>query len=35
LGNDAYDAAVAKLETLRKEFSTWEKVSRGADFPKG
>jgi len=34
LGNDAYDAAVAKLESLRKEFSAWEKVSRGADFPK-
>ncbi len=34
LGNDAYEAATAKLEVLRKEFSTWEKVSRGADFPK-
>ena len=34
LGNDAYAAATAKLEVLRKEFSTWEKVSRGADFPK-
>jgi hypothetical protein len=27
-------AAVAKLESLRKEFSAWEKVSRGADSPK-
>ena len=34
LGNDAYNAAMANLEVLCKEFSTWEKVSRGADFPK-
>jgi hypothetical protein len=34
LGNDAYEAATAKLVKLRKEFSTWEAVSRGADFPK-
>jgi NAD(P)-dependent dehydrogenase (short-subunit alcohol dehydrogenase family) len=34
LGNDAYEAATAKLEDLRKEFSAWEAVSRGADFPK-
>ena len=34
LGNDAYDAAMAKLEELRTEFSAWEAVSRGADFPK-
>jgi NAD(P)-dependent dehydrogenase (short-subunit alcohol dehydrogenase family) len=34
LGNDAYEGATAKLEILRKEFATWEKVSRGADFPK-
>ena len=34
LGNDAYETAVAKLEDLRKEFSAWEAVSRGADFPK-
>ena len=34
LGNDAYQAATAKLEELRKEFSAWEMVSRGADFPK-
>jgi NADP-dependent 3-hydroxy acid dehydrogenase YdfG len=33
LGNDAYEAATAKLEGLRKEFSAWEAVSRGADFP--
>ena len=34
LGNAAYEAATAKLEDLRKEFSEWETVSRGADFPK-
>jgi NAD(P)-dependent dehydrogenase (short-subunit alcohol dehydrogenase family) len=34
LGNDAYELATAKLEDLRKEFSAWEAVSRGADFPK-
>ena len=34
LGNNAYEAATAKLEDLRKEFSAWEAVSRGADFPK-
>ena len=34
LGNDAYEAATAKLEDLRREFSEWEAVSRGADFPK-
>ena len=33
LGNAAYKAATAKLEDLRKEFSAWEAVSRGADFP--
>jgi len=35
LGNDAYQGATAKLEDLRKEFSAWEAVARGADFPKG
>ena len=35
LGNDAYEGATAKLEDLRKEFSAWEAVARGADFPKG
>ena len=34
LGNNAYEAATAKLEHLRLEFSEWEAVSRGADFPK-
>ena len=34
LGNNAYEAAMAKLEVLRREFSEWEAVSRGADFPK-
>jgi NAD(P)-dependent dehydrogenase (short-subunit alcohol dehydrogenase family) len=33
LGNDAFEGAMAKLKTLRKEFSAWEKVSREADFP--
>ncbi len=34
LGNDAYEAATAKLAELRKEFFAWEAVARGADFPK-
>lgn len=34
LGNDAYDGATAKLKELGKEFSAWETVARGADFPK-
>ena len=34
LGSDAYDGAVSKLDELREEFTAWEKVSRGADFPK-
>ncbi|NVN93474.1 MAG: oxidoreductase [Desulfuromonadales bacterium] len=34
LGNDAYEQATAKLEVLRREFSAWEAVSRGADFQK-
>ncbi len=33
LGNDAYQSAIAKLDDLREEFSEWESVSRGADFP--
>ncbi len=33
LGNDAYDGAISKLDDLRDEFTTWETVSRGADFP--
>ncbi len=33
LGNSAYEGAMAKLRTLTEEFSAWEKVSRGADFP--
>jgi NAD(P)-dependent dehydrogenase (short-subunit alcohol dehydrogenase family) len=35
LGNDAYEGAMAKLEELHKDFSAWQAVSRGADFPKG
>ncbi|MBK8594668.1 MAG: SDR family NAD(P)-dependent oxidoreductase [Holophagales bacterium] len=34
LGSDACTAATGKLEDLRREFSAWEEVSRGADFPK-
>ena len=33
LGNDAYEAATARLEVLRREFAAWESVTRGADFP--
>ncbi|MFH0994334.1 MAG: short-chain dehydrogenase/reductase, partial [Pseudomonadota bacterium] len=33
LVNDAYDAATKKLEELCKEFSSFESVSRMADFP--
>ena len=33
LGNAAFDLATAKLDELRKEFSAWEAVARGADFP--
>ena len=34
LGNDAFEAATAKLKALNTEFLTWESVSRGADYPK-
>jgi NADP-dependent 3-hydroxy acid dehydrogenase YdfG len=34
LGNAAYEGAMSKLKELRKDFSAWEAVSRGADFPK-
>jgi len=34
LGNDAFEGAIAKLDQLREEFTEWESVSRGADFPK-
>lgn len=33
LGNAAFDAAMAKLDELRKEFAEGDAVSRGADFP--
>jgi NAD(P)-dependent dehydrogenase (short-subunit alcohol dehydrogenase family) len=33
LGNDAFDGAIAKLDELREEFTAWEAVARGADFP--
>jgi short-subunit dehydrogenase len=35
LGNDAYKGAMIKLEELRKDFTAWQTVTRGADFPKG
>ncbi len=35
LGNDAYEGAMAQLAELHKDFSTVEKIARGADFPKG
>ena len=34
LGNNAFEAAMAKLEELRKEFTAGEAVARAADFPK-
>jgi short-subunit dehydrogenase len=34
LGNAAFDAAMGKIEKLRKEFSDGEKIAREADFPK-
>ena len=34
LGNDAFEAATAKLKTLSTEFLAWESVSRSADYPK-
>jgi NAD(P)-dependent dehydrogenase (short-subunit alcohol dehydrogenase family) len=33
LGKNAYDAATAKLESLREDFAAWKAVSLGADFP--
>ncbi len=33
LGNDAYNAATAKLDELRQQYAAWEAVARGADFP--
>ena len=34
LGNDAYDAAMNKLQILGTQFAAWESVARDADFPK-
>jgi NAD(P)-dependent dehydrogenase (short-subunit alcohol dehydrogenase family) len=34
LGNDAYEGAMAKLTDLKQDFTRWEAISRGADFPK-
>lgn len=33
LGNEAYESAISLLDELRQEFTAWEAVSRGADFP--
>jgi NAD(P)-dependent dehydrogenase (short-subunit alcohol dehydrogenase family) len=33
LGNEAYEAAQAKLTAMGREFSAWESTARGADFP--
>jgi NAD(P)-dependent dehydrogenase (short-subunit alcohol dehydrogenase family) len=33
LGKDAFTGATDKLEQLRRDFSAWESVTRGADFP--
>jgi NAD(P)-dependent dehydrogenase (short-subunit alcohol dehydrogenase family) len=33
LGNEAFAAAEEKLAALRRDFSRWEEVTRGADFP--
>jgi NAD(P)-dependent dehydrogenase (short-subunit alcohol dehydrogenase family) len=35
LGNEAVDVAMNKLDALRSDFANWERVARGADFPKG
>jgi hypothetical protein len=34
LGNDAFEGAMAKLDELRKDFTSGEAVARAADFPK-
>ena len=34
LGNDAFEAAMAKLDHLREDFAAVEAVARAADFPK-
>ena len=33
-GNDAYEGAMVKLNDLKQDFTQWEAVGRGADFPK-
>jgi NAD(P)-dependent dehydrogenase (short-subunit alcohol dehydrogenase family) len=35
LGRYALDIARTKIESLRKEFDTWEETSIGADYPEG
>jgi len=34
LGKDAYEGATARIAALANEYNAWEKVARGADFPK-
>lgn len=34
LGEDAFKGATDQLEFLRRDFSAWESVTRGADFPR-
>jgi len=34
LGNNAFEGATARIAALGKEYTTWEAVARGADFPK-
>ncbi|MET0504234.1 MAG: oxidoreductase [Luteibacter sp.] len=33
LGSDAYQIALARLDALRENFTAWESVSTGTDFP--
>jgi NAD(P)-dependent dehydrogenase (short-subunit alcohol dehydrogenase family) len=33
LGNEAMDAAIAKIEEMRADFTAWESLTRGADYP--
>jgi NAD(P)-dependent dehydrogenase (short-subunit alcohol dehydrogenase family) len=33
LGVEAFEVATARLETLRREYQSWEAVTRAADFP--
>ncbi|EHK76485.1 short-chain dehydrogenase/reductase SDR [Sinorhizobium meliloti CCNWSX0020] len=35
LGNEAFEVAIEKLGTMKREFAAWEATTRGADFPQG